>query len=102
MAARRQAKCGASWRRRWTKGSGAMARETGERRQHLRVPVASKHITLHVAGDDGSGHTVAARLLDVSPAAISGVAPLTGVTLGTRVDVELERPWWRFLHRATV
>jgi Mrp family chromosome partitioning ATPase len=79
-----------------------MGREAGERRQHLRVPVASKHITLHLAADDGSGRAVSARLFDVSPAAISGIAPLAGVSLGTRVNVELERHWWRFIHRVTV
>jgi Mrp family chromosome partitioning ATPase len=79
-----------------------MAREAGERRQHLRVPVAAKEITLHVANDDGSGRAVSARLFDVSPAAISGIAPLAGVSPGTRVDVELERHWWRFIHRVTV
>src|SRR5262245_12864026 len=79
-----------------------MARETAERRQHARVPVAAKPITLHVPGEDGSERAVSARLLDVRPAAISGVAPLAGVNLGTRVNVELKRPWWRFIHRATV
>src|SRR5262249_41226707 len=101
-AGHRRVKCGASSLPRWTKGSVAMAREVADRRTHLRVPVASKHIVLHVFGDDGNEQVIPARLLDVSPEAMSGSAPLAGVSLGTRVGVELEMPWWRFPHRVTV
>src|SRR5262245_22213377 len=101
-AGRRPAKSGAFSRRRWTKGSAAMTREAGERRKHARVPVASTHITLRLLADDGTAQSIPARLLDISPDAMSGSAPLDGASLGTTVSVELKTRWWRFPHRLTV
>ncbi len=74
----------------------------GDRRHHYRVPVAAKRITLHLPEPDGNGRSISARLLDLSPEAMSVLAPRADVSLGTRLDAEMEMSWWGFVHSVTV
>jgi Mrp family chromosome partitioning ATPase len=79
-----------------------MSGENGNRRRHVRVPVAAKRITLHLPETDGSRTHVPARLLDLSRGGLSGTAQLPRSALGTAVEVEIEVPKWRFVHALTV
>jgi hypothetical protein len=72
-----------------------MGREAGDRRHHPRVPIAAKPITIYLPGADGREQPHAARLMDLSPAAMGVLAPGAAVSLGTRVAIQVERRWWR-------
>jgi Mrp family chromosome partitioning ATPase len=64
--------------------------------------VAARRIWLRLAGDAGEGRTVSARMLELSRRGMRGSGGVAGVAPGTRVDVEMEVPWWGFARRLTV
>ena len=72
-----------------------MNRDSGERRHAARVPIAARVVRIHVADGDGRRRVHEARLVDLSPAAIGVVAPDLMLDVGTPVNIEVDRRWWR-------
>jgi hypothetical protein len=70
-----------------------MTRDAGERRHDSRVPIAARVVRIQVA--DGRDSLHEARVVDLSPTAIGIVAPDLTLDVGTLVNIELERRWWR-------
>lgn len=72
-----------------------MTRDSGERRHDPRVPVAARMVRIQVPGGGGRGRLHEARVVDVSPTAIGIAVTDLRLEVGTRVNIEVDRRWWR-------